>query len=105
MVEHTCELFSDLYRQPRFKGAKMAENCYWTHVPSLLNPADLVSRGLSPRGLPEIKLWWTGPSFLEQGELSSGLGPPLMNESEYSCELKTVVVQQIVICLYLIYCV
>ncbi|GBM15743.1 hypothetical protein AVEN_262910-1 [Araneus ventricosus] len=65
----------------------LTENCCWTYVPSHLNPADLVSRGLSPRVLHELKLWWSGPSFSEQGELSSGPGPPVMNESEYSCEL------------------
>ncbi|GBL88281.1 hypothetical protein AVEN_102965-1 [Araneus ventricosus] len=70
------------------KVQRLTENCCWTHVSSHLNPADLVSRGLSPRDLPELKLWWNGPSFLEQGEMSSGPGPPLMNESEYSCELK-----------------
>ncbi|GBM67558.1 hypothetical protein AVEN_73691-1 [Araneus ventricosus] len=95
------------------KVQRLMENCCWTHVPSPLNPADLVPRGLSPRDLPELKLWWSGPPFLERDELSSGPGPPLMNESEYYCELKSSVVpvfvfvcQQIVICLfYLIYCV
>ncbi|GBN46894.1 hypothetical protein AVEN_122159-1, partial [Araneus ventricosus] len=77
------------------KVQRLTENCCWTHVPSPLNPADLVSRGLSPRDLPELKLWWSGPSFLERGELSSGPGPPLMNESEYSCELKNGVVPEL----------
>ncbi|GBO30480.1 hypothetical protein AVEN_33752-1 [Araneus ventricosus] len=74
---------------------KLIANCCWTHVPSPLDPADLVSRGLRPRDLPELKLWWSGPSFLERGELSSGPGPPLMNESEYSCELKNGVVPEL----------
>ncbi|GBM17928.1 hypothetical protein AVEN_111081-1 [Araneus ventricosus] len=76
------------------KVQRLTENCCWTHAPSHLNPADLVSRGLSPRDLPELKLWWSGPSFLERGELSSAPGPPLMNESEYSCEFKTGVVPE-----------
>ncbi|GBM35025.1 hypothetical protein AVEN_240381-1 [Araneus ventricosus] len=63
-------------------------------TPSPLNSADLVSRGLSLRDLPELKLWWSDPSFLERGELSNGPRPPLMNESEYSCELKTGVVPE-----------
>ncbi|GBN40103.1 hypothetical protein AVEN_232305-1 [Araneus ventricosus] len=62
------------------KVQRLTENCCWNHVSSHLNPTDLVSRGLSPRDLPELKLWWNGPSFLERGELSSGPGPPLMNE-------------------------
>ncbi|GBM99182.1 hypothetical protein AVEN_122519-1 [Araneus ventricosus] len=76
------------------KVQRLTENCCWTHVPSHLNLADLVSRGLSPRDLPELKLWWSGPSFLERGELSSGPGPPLKNESEYSCELQNGVVPE-----------
>ncbi|GBN29833.1 hypothetical protein AVEN_13763-1 [Araneus ventricosus] len=94
MVKHTCESFEDLYRQRVSKVQRLTENCCWTHVPSHLNPADLVSRGLSPRDLPELKLGWNGPSFLERSELSSGPGPPLMNESEYSCVFKTGVVPE-----------
>ncbi|GBN94139.1 hypothetical protein AVEN_65717-1 [Araneus ventricosus] len=48
------------------KVQRLTENCYWTHVQSPLNPADLVSRGASPRDLPELKFWWSGPSFLEE---------------------------------------
>ncbi|GBL98502.1 hypothetical protein AVEN_111625-1 [Araneus ventricosus] len=92
------------------KVQRLTENCCWTHVPSPLNPADFVSHGPNPRDLPELKLWWSGSSFLERGELSSGPRPLLMNESEYARELKISVVpempissvfQQIVICFFL----
>ncbi|GBM30704.1 hypothetical protein AVEN_259570-1 [Araneus ventricosus] len=43
------------------KVQRLTDNCCWIHVPSPLNPADLVSRGLGPRDLPELKLWWSGP--------------------------------------------
>ncbi|GBN91326.1 hypothetical protein AVEN_133422-1, partial [Araneus ventricosus] len=66
------------------KVQRLMENCCWTHAPSPLNPEDLVLLRLSPRDLTELKLWWSGPSFLERDELSSGPGPPLMNESDYS---------------------
>ncbi|GFW46992.1 integrase catalytic domain-containing protein [Trichonephila clavipes] len=62
----------------------------WNHVPSVLNPADLVSRGLRPCDLPNLRLWWHGPQFLEKGKLSSeetSLSP--VKECEYSKELKT----------------
>lgn len=33
-------------------------DCTWKHVPGKLNPADLVSRGLSPQELADCNLWW-----------------------------------------------
>ena len=36
----------------------------WRHVPTLENPADCASRGLSPRELIEHELWWNGPPWL-----------------------------------------
>ena len=39
-------------------------------VPSKLNPADIATRGLSPKELVESKLWFFGPEFLLQNEES-----------------------------------
>ena len=39
----------------------------WRYVPAETNPADLASRGVSPRELSESKLWWQGPEWLLQG--------------------------------------
>ncbi|XP_066256304.1 uncharacterized protein [Euwallacea similis] len=36
----------------------------WRHVPTKENPADLLSRGVFPKKLVEVSLWWNGPSFL-----------------------------------------
>lgn len=36
----------------------------WNHVPTKLNPADLVSRGVSPNQLKNKDIWWHGPKFL-----------------------------------------
>ncbi|GFT14892.1 integrase catalytic domain-containing protein [Trichonephila clavipes] len=72
------------------KVQELTEGFQWNHVPSVLNPADLVSRGLRPCDLPNLRLWWHGPQFLEKGKLSSeetSLSP--VNECEYSKELKT----------------
>ncbi|GFW77848.1 integrase catalytic domain-containing protein [Trichonephila clavipes] len=72
------------------KVQELTEGFQWNHVSSVLNPADLVSQGLRPCDLPNLRLWWHGPQFLEKGKLSSeetSLSP--VKECEYSKELKT----------------
>ncbi|GFV79136.1 integrase catalytic domain-containing protein [Trichonephila clavipes] len=72
------------------KVQELTEGFQRNHVPSVLNPADLVSRGLRPCDLPNLRLWWHGPQFLEKGKLSSeetSLSP--VKKCEYSKELKT----------------
>ncbi|GFY33501.1 integrase catalytic domain-containing protein [Trichonephila clavipes] len=72
------------------KVQELTEGFQWNNVPSVLNPADLVSRGLRHCDLPNLRLWWHGPQFLEKGKLSSeetSLSP--VKECEYSKELKT----------------
>ncbi|GFU47968.1 integrase catalytic domain-containing protein [Trichonephila clavipes] len=39
---------------------------HWRHVPSKENPADIASRGINPKCLPDCKLWWQGPPWLRQ---------------------------------------
>nr|CAI5818943.1 unnamed protein product [Callosobruchus analis] len=44
---------------------RMTESHQWRYVPTHLNPADLVSRGVTPHELiNESSLWWNGPTFL-----------------------------------------
>ena len=38
----------------------------WHHVPTLQNPADCASRGLSPSDLLRHHLWWKGPQWLHK---------------------------------------
>lgn len=40
----------------------------WRHVPSVENPADLLSRGLMPGCIDNANLWWNGPEFLKEEE-------------------------------------
>ncbi|KAL0858623.1 hypothetical protein ABMA27_012456 [Loxostege sticticalis] len=37
----------------------------WFYVPSADNPADIISRGITPQELPTSDLWWKGPKFLQ----------------------------------------
>ncbi len=39
---------------------------HWKHVPSALNPADMIRRGLAVKQLQEQTLWWQGPQFITQ---------------------------------------
>lgn len=40
----------------------------WKHVPTTMNPADLISRGVYPVKLMESVLWWHGPEFLRTND-------------------------------------
>lgn len=52
----------------------------WRHVPTALNPADLISRGVSPDSLQNCSVWWSGPAYLHQSESH---WPTSLNEQEY----------------------
>ncbi|CAK9834544.1 hypothetical protein ANTRET_LOCUS11060 [Anthophora retusa] len=39
----------------------------WSHVASSENPADIISRGISPSSLVNNHLWWNGPYWLQEG--------------------------------------
>nr|XP_053607443.1 uncharacterized protein LOC128673547 [Plodia interpunctella]XP_053607444.1 uncharacterized protein LOC128673547 [Plodia interpunctella] len=54
-------------------------NCTWSYVPSLDNPADLVSRGVKADLVSNLSLWWFGPQFLTCNE---ELWPRIPNSSE-----------------------
>lgn len=40
----------------------------WRHVPTIDNPADLISRGVPAQSLSDNVLWWNGPSWLIHDE-------------------------------------
>ncbi|GFS88217.1 uncharacterized protein TNCV_3149791 [Trichonephila clavipes] len=41
---------------------------HWRYVPSKENPADLCSRGMSPKHLPDCSLWWERSQWLSTEE-------------------------------------
>ncbi|XP_037049617.1 uncharacterized protein LOC119083910 [Bradysia coprophila] len=51
-------------RVAEIKRKTQPEN--WRYINTKSNPADLVSRGMTPEKLLESKLWWEGPQFLNQ---------------------------------------
>ncbi|XP_067205357.1 uncharacterized protein [Linepithema humile] len=45
---------------------ELSEVGSWDHVGTKENPADLISRGASPKELIDSQLWWSGPSWLQK---------------------------------------
>ncbi|XP_029176605.1 uncharacterized protein LOC114944728 [Nylanderia fulva] len=45
------------------------KNAQWYHVRSEDNPADLLSREVSPAKLKEKRIWWEGPQFLQHNSV------------------------------------
>ncbi|XP_055850540.1 uncharacterized protein LOC129915103 [Episyrphus balteatus] len=43
----------------------LTETTIWHHVNGKENPADIVSRGLSPKDVIDSEMWWHGPPFLK----------------------------------------
>ncbi|XP_038118287.1 uncharacterized protein LOC119769527 [Culex quinquefasciatus] len=42
----------------------LTESGSWDHVPGIENPADIISRGMTPMQLQYSKLWFNGPDWL-----------------------------------------
>ncbi|XP_055590993.1 uncharacterized protein LOC129743074 [Uranotaenia lowii] len=48
------------------KIQSITQGCKWNHVPGIENPADLISRGVSPANIVENQFWWNGPAWLSE---------------------------------------
>ena len=40
----------------------------WRYIPTSLNPADILSRGMTAADLAKCDRWWKGPEFLRKPE-------------------------------------
>ncbi|XP_031334918.1 uncharacterized protein LOC116164833 [Photinus pyralis] len=74
---------------------EIAPNIKWKHISTKTNPADLLSRGVTPNELLESNLWWHGPSWLSEDSTVW----PISNESTPSLpEFKVVTKTHISTC-------
>nr|XP_029729598.1 uncharacterized protein LOC115266986 [Aedes albopictus] len=44
----------------------ITEGYRWSHVPGIQNPADLISRGVTPQDILGNDFWWQGPAWLQE---------------------------------------
>lgn len=75
-TDSTIALFwiaTETYRLTTFVGNRVAviqddlltlRRASWRHIRTNLNPADCLSRGISPEEIASCTLWWNGPRFL-----------------------------------------
>ncbi|XP_036344475.1 uncharacterized protein LOC118753713 [Rhagoletis pomonella] len=47
---------------------ELTQGMSWRHVPTELNPADILSKGASPKELDASTLWKEGPAYLKEDE-------------------------------------
>ncbi|XP_055714822.1 uncharacterized protein LOC129808940 [Phlebotomus papatasi] len=53
-------------KRPAAKILSVSNPQQWRHVPTLENPADILSRGALPGKLKNSVLWWQGPQFIRK---------------------------------------
>lgn len=61
MVTNTTKRIKTICRQRVSEIQKTTDSFEWKHVPTLDNPADIISRGLEPNQLIKSKMWFHGP--------------------------------------------
>ena len=67
----------------------------WKHISSEDNPADLISRGVPPKGLINTSLWWSGPAWLNTSDnvwptfLQLPVDPPEQRMNHFTTTLVT----------------
>ncbi|XP_025996261.2 uncharacterized protein LOC113005226 [Solenopsis invicta] len=60
----------------------------WHHVPSELDPADILSREIEPDEIRDNNLWWNGPTFLYEDYSKMLDNPPEISQIEELPEVR-----------------
>ncbi|XP_024876784.1 uncharacterized protein LOC112457783 [Temnothorax curvispinosus] len=68
----------------------------WRHVRSEDNPADVISRGIRPSQLKDLRLWWHGPQWLQHPEDQINLPTPKPNGEVPETKKSTVLATQVI---------
>ncbi|XP_071651699.1 uncharacterized protein [Temnothorax longispinosus] len=68
----------------------------WRHVRSEDNPADVISRGIRPNQLKDLRLWWHGPQWLQHPEDHINLPTPKPNGEVPETKKSTVLATQVI---------
>ncbi|XP_065075469.1 uncharacterized protein LOC135699169 [Ochlerotatus camptorhynchus] len=63
----------------------------YRHVPGIENPADMISRGLSPEDLIQNDFWWHGPRWLAEEENRWPTTAEIPTEDEHQIETRRTV--------------
>lgn len=58
----------------------LTSNMKWLHVPTNMNPADILSRGATPKELSSSDLWICGPDFLRKNQQYWPAQPPVTKD-------------------------
>ncbi|XP_065073804.1 uncharacterized protein LOC135697870 [Ochlerotatus camptorhynchus] len=64
-IESTPATWTTFVANRVAKIQTLTEGWQWRHVPGTDNPADLISRGVSPEDI-DNELWWEGPNWLKE---------------------------------------
>ncbi|XP_058839042.1 uncharacterized protein LOC131694586 [Topomyia yanbarensis] len=74
------------------KIQNLTEHGEWRHVPGIHNPADLISRGISPQDIINNESWWNGPSWLAEARDQWPQYPGDLNSEEEEEERRRTVI-------------
>ncbi|GBO18357.1 hypothetical protein AVEN_261924-1, partial [Araneus ventricosus] len=67
---------------------ELTKDFSWHHVKTSENPADIISRGMTPQQLMDNSLWWNGPQFLQQVTVVLSDKNDIPTDDDYLHELK-----------------